>query len=212
MIVNCTLKAAVGALILAIGFAGSVAAGPFEDGVDAVQSGDYATALRLIRPLAERGDPHAQIILGFMYGMGQGVTQDYGAMVVWLRKAAEKGLDEAQLKLGLLYYSGLGQGVPQDYAAAAIWFRKAAEQHGDPASQYMLGVMYTNGWGVPQDYVLAHMWFNLNAAAMNGDKNAVKARDTVAALMTPAQIAEAQKLAREWKPLPAKREAPSKMK
>ena len=58
--------------------------------------------------------------------------------------------------------------------------------------------MYVKGQGVPQDYVIAHMWFNL--AAARGKKNAVKARDIVAAQMTPAQIAEAQKLAREWKP------------
>ena len=58
--------------------------------------------------------------------------------------------------------------------------------------------MYDNGEGVPQDYVTAHMWFNL--AAASGNKDAVKARDIVAAQMTPAQIAEAQKLAREWKP------------
>jgi uncharacterized protein len=58
--------------------------------------------------------------------------------------------------------------------------------------------MYRTGGGVPQDYVIAHMWFNL--AAASGDKDAVKARDVVAAKMAPTQIAEAQKLAREWKP------------
>jgi uncharacterized protein len=54
------------------------------------------------------------------------------------------------------------------------------------------------GQGVPQDYVIAHMWFNL--AASGGHKNAVQGRDMVAAKMAPAQLAEAQKLAREWKP------------
>jgi uncharacterized protein len=58
--------------------------------------------------------------------------------------------------------------------------------------------MYGAGLGVPQDYALAHMWVNL--AAAGGHKDAVKNRDIVAAKMTPAQIAEAQKLAREWKP------------
>jgi TPR repeat protein len=60
--------------------------------------------------------------------------------------------------------------------------------------------LYGTGQGVPQDYVKAHMWFNL--AAAGGHKNAVKARDMTAARMTAAQIAEAQKLAREWKPAP----------
>jgi TPR repeat protein len=58
--------------------------------------------------------------------------------------------------------------------------------------------MYAQGQGVPQDYVRAHMWFNLLAA--QGYKGASENRDKAARLMTPAQIAEAQKLAREWKP------------
>jgi TPR repeat protein len=196
---NRTFNAPVAALMLAASFAGPVAGGPFDDADAAYQKGDYATALRLLRPLAERGEPEAQVKLGFMYGLGQGVPRDHRAQVMWLRKAAEQGLDEAQFKLGLLYYLGIGQDVPQDYAAAASWFRKSAE-HGDPAGQHMLATMYYNGLGVPQDYVIAHMWLNLVAVGMNGDKDAVKARDMVAAKMTPGQIAEAQKLAREWKP------------
>jgi hypothetical protein len=60
--------------------------------------------------------------------------------------------------------------------------------------------MYANGHGVPQDYVTAHMWFSLSAAQDDGD--AAKNRDVIAQRMTPAQIAEAQKLAREWTPKP----------
>jgi len=59
------------------------------------------------------------------------------------------------------------------------------------------------GHGVPQDYVIAYMWLNLSAAGPNnreGVKLASELRDVVAAKMTPAQIAEAQKLARDWKP------------
>jgi TPR repeat protein len=56
--------------------------------------------------------------------------------------------------------------------------------------------MYDNGKGVPQDNVLDHMWFNLSAA--QGDAGAAKNRDKAAKRMTPEQIAEAQKLAREW--------------
>jgi len=94
-----------------------------------------------------------------------------------------------------------GQGVPQDSGEALKWYRLAAAQ-GDAVAQYNRGLMYANGQSVPQDYVQAHKWFNL-AAATPIDKStqdeAVKARDSVAARMTPAQIAEAQKLAREWK-------------
>ena len=66
------------------------------------------------------------------------------------------------------------------------------------SAQYNLGVMHNNGEGVPQDYVQAHMWWNL--AAVSGDEDAIGNRNIVAEDMTPAQLAEAQKLAREWKP------------
>ena len=103
-------------------------AGPYEDGAIAYASGDYATALRLWRPLAEQGFADAQ---------------------------------------------------------------------------HSLGVMYGNGRGVPQDYVQAHMWFNLAASRLlpgEGFNAAIQERNLVAELMTPAQIAEAENLAREWRP------------
>ncbi len=70
-------------------------------------------------------------------------------------------------------------------------------------AQYNLGLMYHNGQGVPQDYVHAHMWFNLAAAGLPPGEDrdsAVKNRDIVATLMTPAQIAEAQRRASKWQP------------
>jgi hypothetical protein len=85
----------------------------------------------------------------------------------------------------------------RDYATAVRLIGPLAEQ-GDASAQYMLGVFYDNGLGVPQNRVHAHMWLNL--AATQGKEGAAAFRDLVARLMTPAQIAEAQKLAREWKP------------
>jgi TPR repeat protein len=93
----------------------------------------------------------------------------------------------------------LGQGVPLNYAEALKWFRLAADQ-GRADAQALLGHMYADGQGVPQDYVSAHMWFNLSAA--QGEQQAARERDNIATRMTPAQIAEAQKLAREWRPAP----------
>ncbi len=125
---------------------------------------------------------------------------DYATAISWLRPLVELGHARAQFTLGNMYYDG--QGVSQDYAEAVKWWRKAAEQ-GDPIAQYDLGVAYHNGEGVPQDYVQAHMLYNLAAsrfpAGEDRDK-AVKNRDIVAKRMTPAQISEAKKLAREWKP------------
>ena len=148
-----------------------------------------------LRVLAEQGSGWAQNELGFMYGTGKGVPQDYAEAVKWFGKAADQGYAEAQSNLGLSY--GTGKGVPQDYAEAVKWYRRAADQ-GYAKAQVNLGVMYGTGQGVPQDYVQAHLWSNL--AGVGGDKIAAENRDSIAAKMTPAQIAEAQKLAREWKP------------
>jgi len=84
-----------------------------------------------------------------------------------------------------------------DYATALRIMQELADQ-GDAEAQYNLGLMYENGQGVTQDYVQAQMWFTL--AAARGQKFARKSRDRLAKQMTPAQIDEAQKLAREWKP------------
>ena len=116
-----------------------------------------------------------------------------------LRKLAGQGDAESQSRLGYMYYQG--QGVPQDYAAALKWYRLAAAQ-GYARAQYSLGYMYANREGVPQDHVQAHKWLTLATITFT-DKperdEAIKARNSVAARMTPAQIAEAQKRARDWK-------------
>jgi uncharacterized protein len=91
-----------------------------------------------------------------------------------------------------------GEGVPQDYAEAAKWYRLAAEQ-GLVFAQNNLGLMYAEGHdGVSRDYVTAHKWFSLSAA--QGYQDAENSRDILVQHMTPAQIIEAQKLAREWRP------------
>jgi uncharacterized protein len=80
----------------------------------------------------------------------------------------------------------------RDYATAVRLIRPLAEQ-GDATAQYNLGVFYDNGLDVPQDRVSAYMWFSLSAA--QGKEGAATFRDLIARRMTPAQIAEAQKLA-----------------
>ena len=190
-----SIKSLLAALVVFLSLAAPVLAGPYEDGLAAYERGDYATALRLWLPLAERGRPEMQTFVGSIYAVGKGVPQDLAEAAKWFRKAAGQGLAEAQYNLGILYEAG--QGVPQDIAAAAKWYRKAAEQ-GDANAQNNLGFMYATGEGVPKDYVEAHRWFNL--AATRGHKDATRNIDAAAKLMTPAQIAEAQRLAREWKP------------
>ena len=112
---------------------------------------------------------------------------------MWYHRAAKQGFTNAQYNLGGMYEFGLG--VTEDYAEAAKWYRKAAEQ-GDARAQDYLGLIYDIGVVVPQDSVQAYMWFNL--AMEQGINDATKNRNNVAKFMTPAQIAEAQRLAREW--------------
>jgi TPR repeat protein len=95
-----------------------------------------------------------------------------------------------------------GEGVSQDYVRAVMWYRKAADQ-GDDLGQLGLGLMYLAGHGAPQDDLQAYMWLNLAVSKTSNVQIrdlAVRARDLCATRMTPAQIAEAQRMASEWVP------------
>ncbi len=188
-------------LLFASSLVAPASGGQFDDGVAAYERGDYATAFRLMKPLAEAGYAMAQHNLDVMYDFGRGVPQSDAEALTWYRKAAETGLPEAQHNLGLMYFRG--QGVPPDFAEAARWYREAAEQ-GMADSQMNLALMYYHGQGVPRDYVLAHMWLDLAASqypasAREKMADAIHYRELVDSLMTPAQVAEAKRLAKEWK-------------
>jgi TPR repeat protein len=175
----------------------------FPEALTAWKSGDYATALREFKPLAHQGNTSAQYNLGVIYANGRGVARNDVEAVKWYSKAAEKGNAQAQYALGLMY--GHGRGVPKDYTKAANLWHPLAEA-GDHNAQYALGIMYGNGNGVPQDYRHAYKWFNLSAT--KGHKLAKAARETLAIRMTPADVAEAQKLTRAW--LESRRQNPIK--
>jgi TPR repeat protein len=111
------------------------------------------------------------------------------------RPLAEQGDASAQFYLGLSYENG--DGVPRDYAIARQWYEKSAAQ-GDEKAQLYLGLQSAFGQGGPVDLVQAHMWYSL--AAEKGHLGAAAYRNELAKQMTPTQIAEAQKRARERKP------------
>ena len=142
-------------------------AGPYEDGIEAAERGDYEIALQIFRSLAEMDDAKGQNGLGRMYHEGWGVPQDFAEAVKWYRKSAEQGYAPAQFSLGYMYSSG--QGVPQDFAEAVTWYRKAAEQ-GLVGAQLSLGYMYLSGEGVPRDMAEAADWYH--KAAEQGDPDA----------------------------------------
>jgi len=129
-------------------------------------------------------------------GPAQGVAAykqgDFATAVHEFVPLAEHGHAEAQFYLGAMYSKGWG--VPQDDTAAAQGLAEA---------QFNLGWMYIRGVGVPQDLVEAYRWLDLAATRFpSGESHdkAVHARDTVAAQLTPAQLAQAQALVSQWHP------------
>jgi len=160
---------------------------------------DHVEAVRWYRMAAEQGNSKAQEQLGFMYrfGLVSGVPRDDAESTKWYRMLAEQGDANAQFYLGWNYSKA--EGVPQNYVESISWLRMGAEQ-GHTDAQHSLGLMYEKGQGVPQDYVQAHMWVNLAASGSVAVEREARARELLAQKMTPAQIAEAQRLAREWKP------------
>ena len=143
---------------------------------------------------AEQGHERAQISLGNMYYGGVGVAEDDAEAVRWYRWAAEQREADAQFMLGVMHAKG--EGVPEDNVDAARWYRLAAEQ-GQARAQWNLGLMYARGEGVPVDAVNAYAWTNI-AAAQGIGTNAKEVKEALTNDMTRAQIAEAQKLSRDY--------------
>src|ERR1035438_1191098 len=141
---HVTMKAAIMFFSLCLPAMADLAAGQ-----QALKNGDYATAVKEFLPLAKQGNAVAQVNLGVIFHLGQGVAQDYKEALRWYRLAAHQGNAVAQAGLGVMYIQG--HGVPQDYTEAARWFRLAAHQ-GDASAQAGLGAMYHEGLGVVQDY------------------------------------------------------------
>ena len=132
-------------------------------------------------------------------GLAAYVKGDYTTALRLWRPIAEQGVAEAQLSVADIYKNNL---TPPEYVNAVKWYRKAAEQ-GNPKAQMMLGIMYARGMGVPENDVLAHMWLNLGTAGAvteNDRKVGLLNSMMTETKMTTGQIAEAQRLASEWKP------------
>lgn len=164
---------------------------------------DYAEAAKWYRKSAEMGLSKAQDNLGYMYLMGYGVSQNHATAVRWFRKAADHDYASAQKNLGVMYYEGYG--VSQDYVQAHMWFNLAASSSG--GSHGFGGRRRDNQVQITEEQLAALGAFVSDwrseseiKAANNISALGTKGRDMVAAKMTPAQIAEAQRLARKWKP------------
>ena len=111
-------------MILVVSAAISTFAANFSAGLDAYQKGDYNTAAKEWRALADKGDAPSQFNLGLLYVDGRGVPQDYGEAAKWFERAADQDYAKAQLNLGALY--GVGKGVKRDYVQAYKWLNICA--------------------------------------------------------------------------------------
>ena len=179
------------ATVLSLAFT-QVTAQDLGKGLDAYAAGDYATALKEWKPLAEIGNADAQSLLAFLYKDGNGVLKDATEAAKWMRLAAEQGDADAQYFLAVMYYKG--EGVLKDSTEEIKWYRLSAEQ-GNAYAQFSLGHMYRDGEGVLKDNQTAHMWYNI--ASANGHESAGEHRDKLAALMTDSGIEKATAMARE---------------
>lgn len=191
----CAVSAVVIAAVLVL--ATPSAQADFDDGMEAFNRSDFETALKEWQPLAEQGDPRAQLEMGRLYISGNGVPQDDAEAARWYRLAAEQGNAEAQRYLGGLHRNG--RGVEKSQVESAKWYRAAAEQ-GDSFAQLSLGWYYAYGQGVPRDRVLAYVWLSLAATASDTytQQDALRIRDAATEHMTDMQIEEAEALVREW--------------
>jgi hypothetical protein len=175
------LRATLTALLVLVALAGIAVAEPLEDGVAAYDGGDYATAYRVLRPLADQGNPDAQCYLGYMYRKGLGVSQNYAEAIRLYRLAADQGGAKGQHNLGVIYRDGFG--VPKNDAEAVRWFRLAADQ-GDAEARHNLRLMHQNGFGVPKNGAEAEKWSRLPAAS----RAAVPLKIEGSTFVVPVQI------------------------
>lgn len=166
-------------------------AGEFQDGVDAAARGDYETAIRHWRPLAEAGHVDAQFNMGLLYDNGAGVERNLFEAASWYRRAAEAGDRTAQAYLAEMY--ARGHGVERSFTEAVEWYRKAALQR-DGMAAYNLAIMYASGRGVPVDDVYAYAWLSV-AEATGTSTNGVL--ETMASSMSDARKAQAESLKME---------------
>ena len=163
IVASCSILA----IIAVVGLVRPLSAAEFKDAVSAYNSGDYATALQILKPLADGGDVQAQIAIGGLYADGRGVDQNYTDAKAWFQRAADQGSSRAQFNIGSLHYHG--QGVVRDYAEAVVWFERAASQ-GYPDAQFMLATMLAEGKGTAKGDAAAVRWYQM--AAGNGHSGA----------------------------------------
>ena len=134
-----------------------VSAQSVKEGIDAWQKADYAAAVAIWRPLAEKGDADAAFNLGQAYRLGRGVQTNLGAAQTWFERAARDGHLDAQTTLGLMLFQNGNQ------TGGLRWLRQSAEK-GDPRAMLVYGTALFNGDGITQDPILGYAFVSRAAA------------------------------------------------
>lgn len=146
-------------------------AGPLDEGSAAYNTKDYKTALQLLKPLADKGDPKAQWLVGNIYAYGLGVHRDEVEGSKWCQKAADSGYAAAERDVGEAYrvlkgsvkVSKCHHVGHRDDAEAMKWLRRAAK-HGSIEAEFEVGLLYDFGNpGVPKDKAEAVRWWQKSA-------------------------------------------------
>jgi len=163
-------KFVVAAAVLGAAAASPLSAQDVKAGIDAWQRSNYAGAIAIWRPLAEKGDADAAFNLGQAYRLGRGVPTNLGAAQTWFERAAQKGHVDAQATLGLLLFQNGNQ------AEGLKWLKQAAEQ-GEPRALLVYGTALFNGDSVTQDPILGYAYVSRAAA-----QGLAPAKDTLAQL------------------------------
>ena len=150
------LKHLVTAALLAAA-ASSTSAQTVRAGIEAWQHADYDAAVRIWRPLAEKGDADAAFNLGQAYRLGRGVPTNLGAAATWFERAAAKGHVDAQTTLGLMLFEN------GDRVSGIRWLKQSAEK-GDPRAMLVYGTALFNGDGAKKDPILGYAFVSRAAA------------------------------------------------
>ena len=185
----CCIAIFLGMLFTPIAQAG------FDEAATAFASGNYAEALKTIRPLANQGDARSQYAMGVMSEKGYGMPVNLKEAANWYLKSAKQGNADAQYNLGAMYEHGIGMSV--DYVKAAYWYRPAAE-NGDIDALSNLGVLYQKGQGVTQNKMFALALYNVSVALdSNSNSQAARNRQGLANTMTLPMIQESTELTKK---------------
>lgn len=191
------MRSLVAAIVLLIATAANAA--PFDEGMRALQAGDFADARATFSPLAKAGDGNAQFMLGVMFENGLGTSKDDEAAASWYAQAAAGGVASAQYNLGVFYQ--LGKGVPQNPVLALKFHRLAAAQ-GHSRAQNNLGTIYYTGAGIARDPIEAWMWLTLATSGLRGDAREITEQNlsAIESELSPDALSEAKRRAAGWKP------------